>query len=490
MPRRVVVNRSNYKLLTGEMNQLLPIGIWETLPNEVVSHRTSIMIRLSPLAAPIYQPITARVLHFFAPFRILWPLESCGEAGNNWEEFVTGGQDGQNAFNPPTIDSTGQANDLLDYLGVTPRVAGVKLNALPVYAINKMFNYWFRDQDLMAVRDKADTTIPQLAWEKDYFTTARPFEQRGAGITIPLGDKAWVTHDATNTNVVGAYAPNIGSGVRTLYTNNAASDPLKAGSTTQQESLYADLSTATGISVTDLRKATALQTFQENMAKYGARYVEYLKRSFGSRPLDSRLQEVELLGGGRAPINISEVLQTAPDETGNERYGVSDMWGHGVAAMRHNGYRYRAPEHGYIISVLSVRPKAMYVDGIERHWLKTIKEDYYQRELRAVAQQPIYNNEVYADSSAEGMDPFGYQDPYSEYRFSRSSIAAEFRDVLKYWHQGRIFETKPVLNEDFVAGKPTKRIHKEQNQHALWIMAQHRMRVASPIGKNPELHIR
>ena len=194
-------------------------------------------------------------------------------------------------------------------------------------------------------------------------------------------------------------------------------------------------------------------------------------------PSDSRLQRPEYLGGGRAQVAISEVLQTA-NEAASDRFGVGDLYGHGVASMRSNAYRRHFNEHGYQMSLLSVRPKAMYTQGAERHWLRRDREEFWQRELEHIGQQAVFNGEVFLDSTptaAEMYATFGFQDRYKEYREVESKVAGEFRTTLNYWHLAREFASQPVLNQSFSDCNPSKRIFNVQNQHTLWIAAQHKL---------------
>lgn len=158
------------------------------------------------------------------------------------------------------------------------------------------------------------------------------------------------------------------------------------------------------------------------------------------------------------------------------------MYGHGIAAMRSNRYRRFFEEHGYVHSFVSVRPKAMYEKGVDRHWLKLDREDYYQKELAHIGQQPVFSGEVFHDGDAR--ETFGYCDRYHEYRTHPSKVAGEFRDVLGYWHLARDFAEKPALNSTFVDCVPSKRIFQEQTQHSLWIAAQHSLVARRLVSRN------
>lgn len=483
------------------MGTLVPITCVEALPGDTFQHHANVLIRVSPLAAPVFHNVTARVHHFFVPNRILW---------DGWEDFITGGPDGMNADTVPTIENVSEKNTILDYMGIPPGGA-CDINALPVRAYNLIYNEWYRDQDLATERDSEDLSLAQIAWEKDYFTTCRPWTQKGPDVTVPLGDKALVKGIGSaltynwNNNPVAVWEAQTGNPTSTNFPINAEFTVdvpaqgqdlylkgINIGGPTVPD-VYADLANATGGDINDIRKAFAIQRYQEARARYGSRYTEYL-RYLGVRPRDSRLQRPELLGGGHTQLNFSEIMQTAPDAAADPRFGVADLYGHGIAAMKSNRYRRFIDEHGFIISLLSVRPKSMYVNGVHRQWLRQDKEDYYQKELAFIGQQPVYNAEVFCKgeevlprSEAENLpaevlaenpvnrETFGYQDRYMEYKEVPSNIAGEFRDTLNYWHMAREFTDTPVLNQSFTDCVPTKRIYNEQTQHPLWIMCQHKM---------------
>ena len=485
MPKRNKHTLSHYRLLTGDMGFLLPIGVVEALPADTINHSTSLFMRMSPMAAPVMHPIDVRLHHFFVPNRLTWPKD---DVTDGWEAFITGGPDGNNAETVPTIDTTGTTNDLLDYMGL-PVVPGVPISALPLRAINQIYNYWYRDQDLATERAIEDTTLPQIAWGKDYFTMARPWPQKGPDVTLPLGAQAPVKgigvqeagtyseasaafHEAQGTDATYAAWQNAAGGLPVAL--GVEEDPLNPN----YPNIYADLSAATALNVNELRKLFAQQRLQEARARYGSRYSEYL-RYLGAFPRDSRLQNPEFLGGGKARVAISEVLQVS-DTTGteSERYGVGDMYGHGVAAMRSNSYRRTIDEHGYIISMLSVRPAGMYMNGINRTYLRRNKDDFWQKELQHIGQQEIWDAELFASPAMPEPDmysTFGWADRYREYREQPSRVSAEYKDVLKYWHLARDFSTAPVLNQSFTDCDASKRIFNVQTTHGLWMAAQHKI---------------
>ena len=482
---------SHYKLLTGDMGRLYPVGLIEVLPKDTFQHSSSLFLRFSPMAAPVMHPVTVRMHHFFVPHRLVWPESE----GGGWEQFITSGPDGEDSQEVPVIPTTGTAADLYDYYGL-PQQSGLDVSALPVRGFNLIFNEWFRDQDLIDKRLEDDTAVPLVSWQKDYLTTARPWPQKGPAITLPLGTRAPITGLGANT---GTYADPSGQSLETGGNTVTYVDSQKAdepGNTLRWEedpdnpgfpNIYADLSSSEAVPINEFRKAFALQRYAEARARYGSRYTEYLKY-LGCNPRDSRLQRPEYLAGGKARVNTSEVLQTSDDQGGQaDRFGIGDMYGHGVAAMRSNAYRRTFDEHGYVHTMVSVRPKAIYTNGAERHWLRRFRDDFWQRELQHIGQQEVWDGEVFVDASptdTETYNTFGYADRYREYREQQSRIAGEFRGPLDYWHLARDFASQPVLNQSFIDCDPSKRIFNVQDQDVLWMAVQHRLVARRLVSRN------
>ena len=99
--------------------------------------------------------------------------------------------------------------------------------------------------------------------------------------------------------------------------------------------MSADLSEASATTISELRRAFALQRWLEKMARGGSRYVEQMLYMFGVRSSDARLQRSVYLGGGKLPIQISEVLQTSKTDTSPQ----GNMSGHGFTAGVTNGFK-------------------------------------------------------------------------------------------------------------------------------------------------------
>lgn len=482
--KRSKFSLSNNKLLSCNMGSLVPIGLTEVLPGDTIQHATSMLVRCSPLLAPVMHPVRVAIHHWYVPHRLVW---------EDFEDFITGGPDGNDASAFPTIAMPATpgvlVSSLADYLGVPLGGNAFPVSALPFRAYAKIWNEWYRDQDLQTelvidetsgVDTTTNVTLQNGAWEKDYFTSARPWEQKGPSITIPLGTTAPVNGDPAHNlrvqsstgvanvqfNTATAARLNISTIAGTINNNDIINVALQ-GSSNLPSGLIADLSSASAITVNALREALALQRFEEARARFGSRYSEYL-RYLGVRSSDARLQRPEYLGGGRQTIQFSEVLQTAEGED-----PVGELRGHGIGALRSNRYRRFIEEHGYVLSLMCVRPKTIYTQGLARTWNRRVKEDFWQRELQHVGQQEILNKEVY-NLHATPNGTFGFQDRYDEYRRAESTVSGEFRTAtLDHWHFARTFASDPALNATFVKSVPTEEPFAVPSQDVLYVMANH-----------------
>lgn len=486
---------SNFKLFSCDMGELVPCGLMEVLPGDSIQQATNMLVRASPLLSPVMHPVNVRIHHWFVPHRLVW---------DSWEDFITGGPDGMDDSVFPTQTSpasTGYAvGSLADYLGIPTGVPDLEHSMLPFRGYALIWNEWYRDQDLqtpvaVAKTDGDDNTtsvaLQNCCWEKDYFTSAREWEQKGPAVTVPIGNTADVTlaeitpGSTTALKGIGAGSvegailqtssagpatgTNVSIGNITTGPNSVAGNQLftRLGDIAAGIDGTADLSTASLVTVNVLREALAIQRYEEARARYGSRYTEYLQY-LGVRSSDGRLQRPEYLGGGQNTVQFSEVLQTAEGSN-----AVGTLRGHGISAMRSNRYRRFFEEHGYVFTLVSIRPKTIYGNGLPRTWNRRVKEDFWQKELEHIGQQEVLNKEVYGAHS-DPNDTFGYQDRYDEYRRIESTIGGEFRTTdLNFWHMARIFASDPSLNSDFVKCVPTERTFAVPSKDVFLMYAKH-----------------
>ncbi len=433
------------------MGQLIPISTIETLPGDSIQMSSSAMVRITPQLKPLMHPIDVRIHHFYVVNRNLW---------TGWEAHITG----KTAGTIPTIAGGAHTEgDLSDYMGVFDDASNTFL-ALPIRGYNAIYNNYYRDKDIISEVSTDTNVVQKIAWGKDYFTTARAEKQQGTAVALPLGTKAQVKSSAASSANI-TYQDV--AGVSRSMSSDASNVQNRGDTPGSTDDLYADLTNATAATIADLRNSMALQKYAEARATYGDDYVDYL-RYLGIKPSDARIDRPVYLGGGKTTLAFSEILNT----TGANTPGA--MVGHGIGAVRSNKFRYFCEEHGWIISMLSIRPKSIYVNGLHRKWSRADKEDYYTKELEGIGVQSILNKELAADH-ATPAGVFGYSGRYDEYRSEPSRVSAEFRNSTSYdWHMGRIL-VDPALNQTFLECSPTKRCFADSTEDSCWVMVNNRV---------------
>lgn len=363
---------------------------------------------------------------------------------------------------------------------------------MPVIAFWRVWNQYFRDQnlhpdyeelypgifdssgDITAAVFEAFITngedpdlffnifgVPPICWEKDYFTSALPFAQRGSPVETPLTGSATITYRPTSlvrrsTGTTDGAAAGLSrgaiadgavgglfiedSGGQQLVMDNIESVELESG----------------GFTINQLRLAARLQEWKEKMARGGARYIEQIKAHFGVTSSDARLQRPEFLGGGKIKVSISEVLQTSEDGG----TPLANMAGHGVASGGINSFHKSFEEHGKIISIMFLRPRTAYQQGMPRMWTQRFdKLDWAWPSFAHLGEQSVKRGELYFRGDATTDDfEFGYQSRYAEYKYIPSTVHGEFKNSLNFWHWGRILATTPTLSKEFVECDPSDRI--------------------------------
>ena len=166
---------------------------------------------------------------------------------------------------------------------------------------------------------------------------------------------------------------------------------------------------------------------------------------------------------------------------------MGQLYGHGIAAMRSNAYRRFFEEHGYVFSFVSVLPETMYPDGLFKTWNRRVKEDFFQKELEHIGQQPVYMKEVYA-LGANPNSVFGYQDRYDEYRFAESRIHGAFWSTMNNWHFARLMAAEPACNGSFISSADvTQRCFQDTSGASLAMNVRHKLiarRIVSPRGSS------
>jgi hypothetical protein len=450
------------------MGQLIPVMCDEVVPGDFFQIGNQAVIRFQPLVAPILHEINMYTHYFFVPYRLLW---------DEFEEFITGGFQGSSTVSlPKWWGSNRNDRSLWDYLGLPLRGGGQLETDLtlpisfPRDAYNLVYNEFYRDETLQPEVSHENEVILHRNWEKDYFTSALPWQQRGVAPALPISgftSAVW----ANNVDLVWPPVPSSGSSATINYTDGdlrrapfdadsklalEGGKVLREGGLTALNDNTVDLSHAATFDVSDLRLAFQIQKWMERNARSGARYTEFLQSHFGVSPRDERLQRPEYIGGSKTPIIISEVLQTSATQTGSAQ---GNLAGHGIAISDSFCGKYHASEFGLIIGIMSVMPRSSYSQGLSRQWIKNTKYDFYFPEFAHLSEQAIFNAEIYLnDEQVTNESVFGYQGRYDELRTKQNMVVAGMRSDFDYWHLSREFAEIPLLNSTFITCLPRKDI--------------------------------
>lgn len=468
--------------LSCNFGYLYPVLFQDCLPGDMFRNSTTAVFRFSPLVSPVMHRYKARFYSFFVPYRLVW---------DEYAEFFGSSEDGMTVPIMPGITVSNDSpfrglfsdKTLSDYLGIAPPVGTdfqpYRINVLGHRSYQLVWNEYFRDQNLdeaIPILKTSGEQLPstdllslrRIRWHKDYFTSALPFAQRGPTVNLPLAGDAPIRYSNPGNEAQLLVSPNGGSfneptnlqgrpagstDPHNVLTDENGASTNKYWNIDPNGTLIADLSQAGATTWNDLRTAARLQTWFENSARGGSRYTEQIKAHFGQHTGDARLDRPEYLGGGTQDIVISEVLQTS--ETEGTPQG--NMAGHGVSGGRPNSFFKRVPEHGCIITVMSVMPEVEYMQVTPRFFLKQDKYDFAYPEFAHLGEQPVWNGEI-GFYNRDPLATFGYQSRYSDYKFAHSQVHGEFRNTLSFWNHARQFTSAPNLNPTFVAGNPDYRV--------------------------------
>lgn len=496
---------SHYNKLTFNMGQIIPIWWDETMPGDRISVDIEQLIRFMPMTFPVMDNFSITMRAFAVPMRLLVPQE-------DYEEFITGGEDGKAVGKWPMASMSDLASysvtmgssivgSLADYLGF-PTVVGnelipagsfpdVSVSVLPFRAYQFIWNEWFRDEKLQdevewvrgsATPDfeelRAITQLRRVGWRKDYFTSAFTEPQLGEDVFLPLGGmlpvelgdptKFWTVVDSADNSEIGPLqvTPDDPRGTYTVKTSSTSGPGMTTRVSLDPEgSLQIDMQNVVAPSINELRLAFAVQRWKELNARAGVRLPEWLLAHYHVKSSDARLQRPEYLGGLRARISIGEVLQTSAD---TESSALGDMAGHAMSLSQGRIFNRYIEEQSIVMIVAYVMPtQPSYMNGMKRFWFKDDKFDFADPIFGNLGEQEIWNGELFVgpDMTPEQIKGrFGFQSRYAEYKFAPSEVHGEMRTTMMGWHMARSFDTLPELTGTFIEADPTDRIFNVTSQ--------------------------
>lgn len=376
------VSRTRFKrdqniLTTFDAGKLIPFYVDEVLPGDTFSIDTAAIIRMSTPKYPVFDDAFIDLYYFYCPNRIVW---------DNFKRFMGEADEAPwmptKTYQVPKIKIVGEDNNtpypaeqtILDYMGVPAKAVegagkNFEINALPIRAYVKIWNEFFRDQNIgnPAVNTTNDddaiyatgteTGKEEDATEEiilknainggfclpvsrfhDYFSSCLPYPQRGPEVTIALtGNAALRAYtDPERTKAAGNetyyfVGQNYANGV-----NNFSN--LYNNSSQQNYGIKANLSTVNG-GTTKINDET-VQTFTKNeddiivsrylgadLTNVEAATINQLRQAFAVQHYYEALarggsryrEQVRALFG----VSISDKTVQVPEYLGGGRYHVN-----------------------------------------------------------------------------------------------------------------------------------------------------------------------
>lgn len=489
------VKRSMFKLLfhnigTCNTGDIIPfLAYSDVLPGDTFKCETTSVIRMQTPLNPTMDGLVWDTYYFSVPHRIVW---------DHWKEFMGENQDSawetQTQYTVPMINAPATTGitkgTIADYMGLPKGITGFSYQALPFRAYTKIYNDWFRNQNLIAPAQlhtddttrNGDNTIAELGGTpfkagklSDYFTTCLPAPQKAlpgmtSGMTIPLGTTAPISGVAYGNGLALGLQTNVtdsSAEMRTVSdnynvkvkTSSQATAGALIGLTTSSAnsgiiiSGSADLTNATAATINALRLAFQVQKLQELWARGGSRYFEILKNEFGSSPSMSVLNYPEYLGGKRDSIALHEVLQTSTSgSTSTDQLGWTGGTSHTVG--QNEDFTKSFQEHCILIGLLVIRQDGhLYQQGLNRMWTRENKLDYYTPILAHLGEQPVYKREIMTTGTSTDSQVFGYQERWAEYKYGQETTSGEMNSTyaqsLDVWHYGDFYASVPTLAQNW-----------------------------------------
>lgn len=297
----------------------------------------------------------------------------------------------------------------------------------------------------------------------DFITSGLPSPQKGQEVYFGVGDIANLStgeefYDLRNvkfstpgtfgnsepvTKYLGL-ALNEASAKSGILKGMSENTELTGGYSISGTNVFVDLSTATGISVNDLRTAIATQQVYETLARGGSRYTEMIASFFGIQTENPFSDKPTELGHIRRELDLFQVAQTSASQQGETPQG--ELTAFGYTSTGGHMFTRTFLEHGYIHIFAVVRQRNIYSTFFAPDNFRLNTMDFYLPQLANIGEQPIRKAVLnpFRDDSMEKV--LAYQEAWWEYRYEPDRVHGLFRTVPEENPDGTIPQTLSMWN--------------------------------------------
>lgn len=494
----------------------IPILMQEVYPSDMYEIDTNTLIQMSAQSSTPWTNINYDINFFFVPwdqldreFKQLMGENNSYGYSNTEIEFP------KLLFNN---DLKYTESDVGSYFGIPINTSfnGDWIQLYPFLAYGKIWNEWYRDQNLQDSIDISTVfnntrSINSSSYSNDmsfyesiifgkglapsskladYFTTCLPYQQKGQPVTInslPLDslriDSLSIQNSTdaplqpylayrgngqpftTSTALVTGY--NSGQNLTYIDAYNTFSSvsnksgpinyKLETSPTTGAISYTGSGNDA--YTITDLRYSIVTQHLLENLALCGSRYIEQLQSIWGIRIDPKSINRTEHIGGINESLIYNNVMQTSQTTNQSQLGKIASNLYNSIGCPK---ISYAAEQHGYIIGIATCRTQINNGgQGLSKLFKRENMYDLFNPMFNGISEQPVYNYELFYKSGAvnENNETFGFNEPFVETKFNWDNATGFFSlrsntSLFSQYLFGVKYDDTPILSSEWIKYDP------------------------------------
>lgn len=475
-----ISKHTNY--VSMDLGDIYPIYVSEVVPKERRRVTMAMLSHMTTPQAPLLNAMYTEIRAFFVPHRLSSDLLAGFNTRKSPYVKVFGEDDSKtgarvvvplneqklpdvsimfaNACAQKVFKPFGGLFDALDY-EPDPGVTSIAdketwykhLNFLSMAAYELIYQHCYRNQNRESPTESRlyqflynaynrtsninsyDDSFHKANREKDYYTGAQPFTQKGDPVSVGLVGDAEV-----NAKVSSVASGELDTGLTVVNEGNKSiinsTEPASSEGVTSLK-LTADLSSASGVNIEQLRLMIKTQEMLEKDMMYGSDYASSLNAHFGVNILKALLDEPQEIKKTIVTSQMQAVLQTS--STSSEPSILGSI---GANATTQSGDldivpETFFPEYGYLIICAVHKTQNVYDSKYfkPKHIFKKARFDFFTPELEDLGYQKVDGREM--KYSANGINAIGFNESYAEYRFTANKchgmVEPSRSNSLDFW---------------------------------------------------------